>query len=96
MEFRDSTGQIVRTKSTPLFTTPQVADPKELFHCSCSGLVKIISDDLVLHSCKKKYAPSETYYNGVENFVPYRRIQVNTKLTNGEVKYNWFIDWGSK
>ena len=23
MEFRDSTGQVIRTRSTPLFTTPQ-------------------------------------------------------------------------
>ena len=23
MEFRDSTGKVIRTKSTPLFTTPQ-------------------------------------------------------------------------
>ena len=64
MEFRDSTGQVVRTKSPPLFTTPQVAEPKELFHCSCSGLVKIISDDLVLHACCNKYAPGTSYYDG--------------------------------
>ena len=68
----------------------------EKFSCKCGGAIKVISDVEVLHSCKGKYAPSETYYNGIENFVPYRRVQINPKLTNGEIEYNWFIDWETK
>ena len=93
MEFRDSTGTLIKTKSMPLFTTAQAEDNRVKFNCKCGGAIKIISDDKVLHSCKNKYAHSETYYNGIENFVPYRRVQINPRFTNGEVKYNWFVDW---
>jgi len=95
MEFRDSTGQLVRTKSMPLFTTPQVAESNQLFHCTCSGLAKIISDDLVLHACHNKYAPGTSYYDGIPKFIQYNRVQINPKLTDGELKYNWFIHYES-
>jgi len=31
MEFRDSTGQLIKTKSTPIFTTPQAVTRKTRF-----------------------------------------------------------------
>ena len=95
MEFKDNTGQLIRTKSTPLLTKPQVTEANELFHCSCNGSITKISDDLVLHACHCKYAPGTSYYDNKQTFIPYRRIQINPKLTNGELRYNWFVEYES-
>jgi hypothetical protein len=63
------------------------------FECGCNGAVQVISDNLVLHACNHKGSPLTSYYDGKQHFGTYERVQINPKLTNGEVKYNWFFKW---
>ncbi len=67
---------------------------REHFECNCGGEVKVITVDRVLHDCRNKYAPSGSYYTGIPCFVIYHRVQVNLKLIDGAVKYNWFVERG--
>ncbi len=63
------------------------------FQCGCGGKIKIVSETEVLHACKQKYAHGTSYYDGIDRFMPYKRVQINPNLTNGEIKYNWFFKW---
>jgi len=63
------------------------------FKCDCGGAVKQIADDEVLHACARKYAAGTSYYDGVDRFIPHKRTQINPSLTNGEIKYRWYVDW---
>ena len=68
----------------------------EQFKCKCGGEVRLISDSIVLHACHEKYAPGTSFYDGIPHFTQYNRIQINPVLTNGEVRYNWFVNWERK
>ncbi len=63
------------------------------FKCNCGGETRIVSDSLVLHACRNKYAPATSYYDSITRFMEYERVQISPKLTNGEVKYNWFAKY---
>ncbi len=65
----------------------------EKFSCNCGGQIKVMSESIVLHACRNKYAPGTSYYDGIPNLMEYNRVQINPKLTNGEVKYNWFVKY---
>ena len=62
----------------------------EQFDCSCGGPVQVVSEARVNHACKRKYANLTSYYDGVQRWSAWDRVQVNLKLTNGVVQYNWF------
>ena len=55
------------------------------FHCPCEGPVKVISETLIEHACKNKYAPGTSYYDGVDCFIQYKRV-----ATRG-VTYTWWV-----
>ena len=60
-----------------------------VFHCACGGPIERVSDERVIHACRRT---SQSY--GVEFYpVPYRRVQIDPRLTKGEIRYNWFADW---
>ena len=61
----------------------------ETFSCGCKGKVTVITENTISHCCKhlasvKQFGDSE---------ISYKRVQINPKLTNGETRYNWFVDW---
>ncbi len=61
------------------------------FHCDCKGETKLISPGLVMQACNNKYSPCTSYYDGVDRFVYYERIQINPELTGGAIQYNWWV-----
>lgn len=65
------------------------------FQCQCKGPIRQIDDSHVEHACALKYAHGTSYYDGVQRFMPYRRVQINPQLTGGLVKFNWFLNWQS-
>ena len=63
------------------------------FSCDCGGPIIELSNNLVKHACSHKYVLATSYYDGIDKFMEYECIQINPDLTDGEVKYNWFVKW---
>jgi len=65
----------------------------EEFKCNCGGETKVVDEAHILHACKNKYSQSTSYYDGISRFIEYERAQINSKITSGAIKYNWFVKW---
>ena len=62
----------------------------EEFKCECTGEIIRVHQDLIYHRCDRT---SQSY--GMETaLTPYRRVQVDLKLTAGVIKYSWFVALG--
>ena len=61
------------------------------FQCDCGGPTKVIDDEHVSHACRHKYAFATSFYDGIDRFVPFGRVQVNPMLTKGKIQYSWWI-----
>ena len=68
-------------------------DSGEFFRCDCGGEVRVLGEALVWHACAKKYAPGTSYYDGVDRFIRYERVQATFRGPHGEPLYSWFVKW---
>jgi Fe2+ or Zn2+ uptake regulation protein len=63
-------------------------DNHEHFNCACGGKVTMINQNTASHKCESIFANHQDLPESI-----YERVQINPKLTNGEIKYNWFLKW---
>lgn len=62
-------------------------ETRAVFEC-CDGPTRVLDETTIEHACRLKYANVTSYYDGIERYARWERIEIRDTG-----RYNWWASW---